>query len=300
MKMSNLISVIVPTFNRASLIRETLDSVLAQTYENWECIVVDDGSTDGTADVVQGYNVKDNRFIFYRRPENISKGASPCRNYGLRQAKGDYIQFLDSDDLLNEKKLEEQLTILQNSPPQSLVTCRWGSFSNSSSLRIKTKYRSYRSFSKGVNLLSSFGKYDEYFPPLAYLVPKEVIEKAGFWDETLDKNPNDDGEYFTRVILNSSSVQFCEKAEVYYRAGDENRLSVLDQPQKVRSALESWKMIRDHLLQYPKVSRLYVGNGIRSIVERTAQSYPEILEGYSDFLKEYTYSKKWYHKFLRR
>lgn len=262
--------------------------------------MVDDGSTDGTADVIMEYTLKDDRFNFYRRPNNFIKGASPCRNFGLKQAKGQFIQFLDSDDLLNERKLEEQLKVLQKSPSQSLVTCRWGSFSNSSSLRIKTKYRSYRSFGKSVNLLFSFGKYDEYFPPLAYLVPKEVIEKAGFWDEILKNNPNDDGEYFTRVILNSSSVQFCEKAEVYYRAGDENRLSVLDQPQKVRSALESWKMIREHLLLYPKVSRLYVGNGIRSIVARTAQSYPEILEEYGDFLKEYTYSKKWYHKLLRR
>ena len=295
-----MVSIIIPAFNRASLIRETLNSVLSQTYGNWECFVVDDGSTDRTVEVVREYTSRDNRFVLCHRPQSIRKGASPCRNFGLQKAKGDFIQFLDSDDLLHEKKFEEQLRIFRESPVQSIVTCRWGSFTISSNLRIKTKYHSYRSFKKSVNLLSSFGRYDEYFPPLAYLVPKGVIKKAGFWDETLEKNPNDDGEYFTRVILNSSSVQFCEKAEVYYRAGDENRLSLLDEPRKVRSALESWKMIHGHLLQYPKVSRLYVGNGLRGVVERIGESYPEILKEYGDFVKDYSHSKKWYHKLLRR
>ena len=293
-----LISIIIPTFNRAHLIQETLNSVIAQLYSHWECIVVDDGSRDNTKQVVEGYAKKDERFKYFQRPLDRKKGASSSRNYGLEMAKGDYIQFLDSDDLLNERKFEEQLKVLRKSPPQSLVTCRWGSFNVSSNLRIKTKYHSYRSFSKSVNLLSSFGRYDEYFPPLVYLVPRELLQKAGKWNEIISHN--DDGEYFTRVIINSPRIIFCEKAEVYYRAGDENRLSILDQPQKVRSALESWKMIENHLHRYPEVSRLYVGNGVSSIKERMGGTYPQILQEYRDFLEKDRTSKKWYHKILGR
>lgn len=95
-----LVSIIIPTYNRASLIGETLDSVLEQTYPNWECIVVDDGSTDNTEEVVEVFKKKDPRFNFLVRPDNRPKGASACRNFGLFNAKGNYIIFLDSDDLL--------------------------------------------------------------------------------------------------------------------------------------------------------------------------------------------------------
>ena len=92
---------------------------------------------------------------------------------------------------------------------------------------------------------------NEYFPPIVYLVPKEVIDRAGFWDETILKNPNDDGEYFPRVMLNSANIFFCDKTQVYYRAGDESRLSLLDEEQKIRSVIESWKMICGKSIQIP-------------------------------------------------
>ncbi len=104
-----LVSIIIPTFNRAHLIGETLDSVLAQTYENWECIIVDDGSTDNTAEVVNGYIQKDSRFQFYHRPIEKINGASSCRNFGLSLSKGVFVIFLDSDDLLLEYCLANRI-----------------------------------------------------------------------------------------------------------------------------------------------------------------------------------------------
>lgn len=95
-----LISIIIPTFNRAHLIGETLDSILAQTYQNWECIVVDDGSTDNTDEVIEAYIKSDNRFKFFRRPSNRIKGPSACRNIGFDESLGEFINFFDSDDIL--------------------------------------------------------------------------------------------------------------------------------------------------------------------------------------------------------
>lgn len=95
-----LISIIIPTYNRAHLIGETLNSVLVQNYSNWECIVVDDGSVDDTETIVNEYVKKDNRFQFHKRPEAKIKGANICRNYGFDLSKGEWIKWLDSDDLM--------------------------------------------------------------------------------------------------------------------------------------------------------------------------------------------------------
>jgi glycosyltransferase involved in cell wall biosynthesis len=107
--MTPLISIIIPTFNRADLIGETLDSVLAQTYSNWECIIVDDGSTDNSIEVIQKYLISDARFIYFSRPEYKKKGPSSCRNFGLEKSNGEYIIFLDSDDLLADFCLENRI-----------------------------------------------------------------------------------------------------------------------------------------------------------------------------------------------
>ncbi|WP_372938266.1 glycosyltransferase family 2 protein, partial [Seonamhaeicola sp.] len=86
-----LVSIIIPTYNRAHLIGETLDSVLAQTYTHWECIVVDDGSSDHTSQVVATYCKNDARFQYHQRPLDRPKGANACRNYGFELSKGEYI-----------------------------------------------------------------------------------------------------------------------------------------------------------------------------------------------------------------
>lgn len=101
-----LVSIIIPTYNRAHLIGETLDSVLAQTYTNWECIVVDDGSNDGTDELMASYCERDSRFQYHHRPEGRLKGGNAARNYGFELSRGEFIQWFDSDDLMVCKKLE--------------------------------------------------------------------------------------------------------------------------------------------------------------------------------------------------
>ncbi len=109
---SPLVSVIIPTYNRADLIGETLDSLLAQTYENWECIVVDDGSSDHTDEVMQAYVEKDSRIQYYHRPEEHLPGGNGARNYGFKRSNGQFIQWFDSDDLMVEKKIEKKVNAL--------------------------------------------------------------------------------------------------------------------------------------------------------------------------------------------
>jgi len=114
MIQKDLVSIIIPTYNRAHLIGETLDSVIKQTYENWECIIVDDGSTDYTKKLLEFYREIDPRIKFFSRPPERPKGANACRNYGFEKSRGSYINWFDSDDLMHPEKLEIQVKFLKN------------------------------------------------------------------------------------------------------------------------------------------------------------------------------------------
>jgi glycosyltransferase involved in cell wall biosynthesis len=123
---SILVSIIIPTYNRVNLISETLDSIIAQSYKNWECLIVDDGSTDDTAALITDYIKKDARFQYHQRPVNRKKGANACRNYGFELSKGKYIKWFDSDDLMCPDFLEKQVLVLEQN--KDLDFC--ASFSN--------------------------------------------------------------------------------------------------------------------------------------------------------------------------
>jgi glycosyltransferase involved in cell wall biosynthesis len=112
-----LVSVIVPTYNRASLLRQTIESVLAQTYPNIELIVVDDGSTDAIATMLREY---EGRLVNLRK---VNGGGTAARNSGIAAARGEYLNFLDHDDLLLPTKIEKQVAILQSRPEVGLVHC---------------------------------------------------------------------------------------------------------------------------------------------------------------------------------
>lgn len=101
---TDLVSIIIPCYNQANFIDETLQSVFNQTYENWECILVNDGSSDNTEDLIKTWLAKDKRFRYF---SNTNSGVSVARNFGIENAKGNFIQFLDADDILLPTKLSE-------------------------------------------------------------------------------------------------------------------------------------------------------------------------------------------------
>jgi len=109
--MNNLVSIITPSFNSSKYIKETVDSVLSQTYENWELIIVDDGSKDSSANIIQDLTNTDTRIKGFYFDKNI--GAAEARNVAIQQAKGKYIAFLDSNDLWELEKLEKQISFMQ-------------------------------------------------------------------------------------------------------------------------------------------------------------------------------------------
>lgn len=100
------VSIIMATYNRAHFIMESLQSIQLQTYENWECLIIDDGGNDNTQIVITPLLQQDKRFQFLKRPDTYKKGLPGCRNYGLDLAKGDYVIFFDDDDIVHPQNLE--------------------------------------------------------------------------------------------------------------------------------------------------------------------------------------------------
>lgn len=107
--MNPLVTIIIPLYNRSSIIGETIDSILNQTYQHLEILVIDDQSTDNSFEIAKAYEIKSDKIQVIRRNPSEKKGANSCRNIGLSLAKGQYIKWIDSDDLLNEKIVELQI-----------------------------------------------------------------------------------------------------------------------------------------------------------------------------------------------
>lgn len=167
------ISVIMPTYNAVSTIRESIESILAQTYPNFELIIIDDGSIDGTQEIVREFN--DSRiFYFYQK----NKGVAIARNAGLRRARGEFVTFLDADDTYLPKKLEYQINFLSSHPEYDIAYC--GMIHFSSVRPSKTMYHR-GPFPSG-----------DIFPQLitrffcqlnTVLIPKKIFEHVGYFDE---------------------------------------------------------------------------------------------------------------------
>ena len=115
------VSIIVPCYNQANYLPETLDSVLAQTYANWECVIVNDGSPDNTDEVVQHYLVQDNRFKCIKQP---NKGPAAARNEGIENSYGEFILPLDADDLFAPTYLEKAVAVFSQNADTKLVYCK--------------------------------------------------------------------------------------------------------------------------------------------------------------------------------
>lgn len=116
--MSQLVSIIIPVYNQEKYLKETLNSVIHQTYSNWECILVNDGSRDSSVAIINEHIAQDSRFYFI---DSENKGVSNARNLALQQVKGDYVLFLDGDDLIHPEKIHQAIFNFEKNPDLSIV-----------------------------------------------------------------------------------------------------------------------------------------------------------------------------------
>ena len=282
--MNPLVSIIIPSYNRADLLSETLNSVLSQTYKNWECIVVDDRSTDSSVTIINDFSSKDSRFRVVVKPDNIKNGASISRNIGLKESRGSYIQFLDSDDIIASNKLEEQIKKLSKEGKYSIATCKWGWFQNyDEELKLIEKAVDYRDFANPADYFDLIGKNSGFFPPHVFLVSKELIEISGNWNEELTMN--DDGEFLFRVLSNSKKILFTDNTYVMYRTHSGDNLSMLNSLDKAKSLIKSWMLIESlYLLKYENT--IYIDKKKESVYFEIKRTYPELIKENRLFFKK--------------
>lgn len=205
--MSPLVSIIIPTFNRSHLIADTLNSVLAQNYTNWECIVVDDGSTDNTKDVINTYLNKDNRFKFYQRPDNIKPGGNGARNYGFQLSKGEFINWFDSDDIMSPNFIEAKLQPFISSPKTDVV---FSAFENVNEKGERTRIAN-QSFSG--NILDDLVDGNVSFGPLSFLIRRDKLKNIKY-NETLKKNQ--DLDFFFRFFTTNEHLKIVHVNTILY------------------------------------------------------------------------------------
>lgn len=212
-----LVSIIIPMLNAEAFIQETIHSAIHQTYKNTEIIVVDNGSTDNSMNLIQHLSGQI-QILTQKVP-----GASAARNLGIKNASGEFIQFLDADDILHPDKIVNQVNQLKNEPWDTLSFGKWIRFFQIPEEGTYQTQKIDKNYPEPYKLLKEIWNGKGMVQPGAYLASKRLILKAGLWNESL--NLNDDGEYFCRVILASSKIQFCETSTVYYRSGLINSLS---------------------------------------------------------------------------
>jgi len=234
--MKPLVSILISAYNAQEWIGYTLESAIAQTWSRKEIIVVDDGSTDATAEIMRRFT---SRGVTIITTENA--GLSAGQNCAYRHCQGDYIQFLDADDLLATDKIERQLAALTTADNKRiLLSSPWAPF------YYRTRHARFVRNSVWQDLtpvewLSRKMADNLHMQNATWLVSRELAEAAGPWDESL--HYDQDGEYFARVLLASERTRFVPETGIFYRVTGSNRISYIgNSDKKKESLLRSMKL----------------------------------------------------------
>jgi glycosyltransferase involved in cell wall biosynthesis len=240
--MDPLVSILIPAYKAERFIADTIRSCLAQTWARKEIIVVDDGSPDNTFKVAKTLESKEVKVI--TQPNG---GATTARNKAFANCQGDFIQWLDADDLLAPDKIATQLSGERRDDRETMHNCKFGWFyarPTGSKVRPNALYRDY---SARDWLLTALGT-GAWVAPHTWLMSRQLAELAGPWDDRLRRCPNDDGEYFCRVVSKSRRVKFHDTVGCFYRTGMAGSLSHVRSNAALTSIVLSVNLSIDHLL----------------------------------------------------
>lgn len=213
------VSIIIPNYNRANYIAETVNSVINQTYTNWECIIVDDGSTDNSCEIVQSYKDKDERIQWINR-NRLPKGAPTCRNIGVEHANGKYLIFLDSDDLLAPHCLDQRINIMENHPELDLAVFPMQLFND-----IPGDLDKVWNIDTEESHLKRFMALDSVWQTTGPIWKKEAFLKTGGFNESL--TCWQDVDIHLKAIFNQNTIQtfYTYPIDCYYRSHNSGSIS---------------------------------------------------------------------------
>jgi glycosyltransferase involved in cell wall biosynthesis len=239
--MKPLVSILIPCYNAEKFLGETLNSALSQTWPNTETILVDDGSTDGSLAIAKTFESCNVKVI-----SQVNQGGSAARNQALKISQGDFIQYLDADDLLAPNKIELQIKCLGQEQIGYIAAGEWARFYKISS---EAQFISQPPWAdmEPIDWLICTWSGNWMMHPAAWLVPRQIADRAGYWNESLSLD--DDGEYFCRIVLASQGVKFCQGARSYYRSGLTGTVSGLKSDRAWQSALDSLNLCTEAILR---------------------------------------------------
>jgi glycosyltransferase involved in cell wall biosynthesis len=249
MKMP-LVSILIPAYNAEEWIAESLQSAIAQTWQRKEIIVVNDGSTDRTAEVARRFASKEVAVV-----STANQGLSAAVNHAFRLSQGDYIQELDADDLLAPDKIERQLAALREvDSRRTLLSSPWAWFYHRSTRARFFRNSLWQDLSPVEWLLRKMSE-NLHMQNATWLVSRELAEAAGPWDERL--HYDQDGEYFARVLLASEGTRFVPEGRIFYRSTGSNRVSYIGNSDKKKdSLLRSMKLHIQYLRSLEESERV--------------------------------------------
>ncbi|ALW87116.1 hypothetical protein AUC43_19770 [Hymenobacter sedentarius] len=260
-----LVSIIIPCYNYGWVLHETLDSLLAQTHAAWECLIVDDGSTDETRAVAERYSNLDSRFQYiYKR----NQGISAARNTGLAKAKGEFIQFLDSDDQLAVRKLEIQVKFLADHEEVDLVYGDARYFHSnernvlSFSFALDNQEWMPRVEGTGFVLLEALAQHN-IMVINAPLLRCEYVRRVGTFNECLTHM--EDWEYWIRCALEGGEFAYLNSPDawsfvrVHPKSTSQNTTSMRKAEVQVRRWFAK-KLDDNHALEASQINRVKLNN----------------------------------------
>lgn len=234
--MKPLVSILIAAYNAQEWIGYTLESAASQTWLNKEIIVVDDGSTDKTADIARKFASRGVTVVSTK-----NNGFCAALNRAYKLSKGDYIQFLDADDLLAPDKIERQLAALKESDSKRiLLSSPWAPFYFRTRNAQFVRNSVWEDLPPVEWLLRKLGE-NLHMQNATWLVSRELAEAAGPWAE--DLHYDQDGDYFARVLLASERTRFVPGTGIFYRITGTNRISYIgNSDKKKESLLRSMKL----------------------------------------------------------
>lgn len=244
------VSILIPCYNSEKYVAETLKSCVSQTYTNIEIIVVDDGSTDNSVEIVRDWAIRYTNIYLYTQSNS---GVCRARNLAFEKSTGNYILYLDADDIISCDMVYGMLDLIKEYDSNTIATCSWGRFSNSiDDFRIENQ-QVYRDYDSVVDLIGDLLN-DSMFGLSCYLTPREIIEEAGLWNE--DLSINTDGEFFIRVLANAKRVVFSNHGCLFYRSSNPNSISRRKPTEsKGYSLLLSYQLIRKFLVEKKMITK---------------------------------------------
>ena len=212
------ISVVIPLYNKQNAIVATLQSVLAQTYQKFEIVVVDDGSTDNSAQVVKDFILASRLSpLAFRLIKKTNGGVCSARNRGIQEAKYDYISLLDGDDLWDERYLEEQVKLIQEFPEAGMWGVNYAFVKNANIQKCNQGLgENYRGYVKNY-----FGTgHNDLFCSSSVVIKKNAFDVVGYFDENIAYS--EDLDMWYRIILHYP-VAFYDKVLAFYNQDADNR-----------------------------------------------------------------------------